>query len=348
MARVERGVEIDDLVELADRTSGEGRIWIRPVQIAAETEARFQPPSFRFFHAGQRVEPRRFRQRQTILALQLLQNRVLELGRHSHAADPLHVGVAADGEQPSMRFANHSPHQGQVGDGLHVLHPVGVVRDPHRPAKDSCLGGGIQFGNLVDLRLPHAGLLVDLAPGRFADLRQPLFVPVGVGFQKRFVLGSHLVNPLGDTGKERQIAADVRLDVERGDFGAEEEGPRVAGDAEADEAGLDDRVDGDDMSPTAADVFQRRHQARMVAGGIAADDKDEVRVLHILQRQRRRAAADGSLQADTARLVAIEAAIVDVVGPVLRPLKYQNVSFGVTVFSLPTIRLVAFSQLIGR
>ena len=54
----------------------------------------------------------------------------------------------------------------------------------------------------------------------------------------------------------------------------------------------------------------------MIARRVAADDEDAVGVIEIFQFNRRRAAAGGGRQADAARLVAVEAAIVDVVRPV--------------------------------
>ena len=51
----------------------------------------------------------------------------------------------------------------------------------------------------------------------------------------------------------------------------------------------------------------------MVAGRIAADDEDQVGLFDIFQHDRRRAAADADGQPDAAGLMAIVAAIVDVV-----------------------------------
>ena len=66
-------------------------------------------------------------------------------------ADALHVRVAADRQQPGVRPADHAAQQRQVGDRLHVLHAVRVVRDAHRPAEDDVLRRGVALGDLVDL-----------------------------------------------------------------------------------------------------------------------------------------------------------------------------------------------------
>ena len=58
---------------------------------------------------------------------------------------------------------------------------------------------------------------------------------------------------------------------------------------------------------------QRPHQPRVIAGRVAADDEHQVGVLQIFELDRRRAAAGDARQPDAARLVAIVAAVVDVV-----------------------------------
>ena len=59
--------------------------------------------------------------------------------------------------------------------------------------------------------------------------------------EKRFVVRAHFDDALGDAGEQRQVAADVRLHVEAGDLGAEEQAADVARHAEADQARFDDR-----------------------------------------------------------------------------------------------------------
>ena len=55
------------------------------------------------------------------------------------------------GISPAAGPADHAAQQGQVGDRLHVLHAVGVMRDAHRPTEDDVLGRGVALGDLVDL-----------------------------------------------------------------------------------------------------------------------------------------------------------------------------------------------------
>src|SRR5688500_13492503 len=105
----------------------------------------------------------------------------------------------------------------------------------------------------------------------------------------------------------------MRLDIERGDLRAEEQAPGTARHSEVYQSRFDHRIDDDHLSAAVADVSQRRHEPRMIAGRVAADDEHQVGMLDIFERHGRRAAADRALEAYAARLVAIVAAIVDVV-----------------------------------
>ena len=97
------------------------------------------------------------------------------------------------------------------------------------------------------------------------------------------------------------------------------------GHAEVDEARFHDRVDDDDLPAAAADLHQRAHQPRMVAGRVAADD----------ETPGRRCSTSSSVtvavpvpsdacQADAAGLVAVVAAVVDVVRAVQPGEKLQQ------------------------
>ena len=86
---------------------------------------------------------------------------------------------------------------------------------------------------------------------------------------------AQLDDPLGDAGQQRQIAADVRLHVQARDLRAEQQAPDVARHAEVDQPRLDDRIDDDHFPAAPPHVHQRRHQPRMIAGRVAADDEDQ-------------------------------------------------------------------------
>src|SRR5688572_18734984 len=95
-----------------------------------------------------------------------------------------------------------------------------------------------------------------------------------------------------DAGKQGEVAADVRLNVQARDLAAEEQTSPVAGHAKTLESKLDDWIDDDHTAAAPANFEQRAHQPGMVAGGVRADQKDEVRAMEIVQRNRCRARAD--------------------------------------------------------
>ena len=105
----------------------------------------------------------------------------------------------------------------------------------------------------------------------------------------------------------------MRLHVCARDLGTEEERPRVARHGEVHRAGLDDRIDRHHLPATTADHHQRPHQPRMVAGGVAAEQEDHVGMFHVVECDGAGTAADHAREADTAGLVAVEAAVVDMV-----------------------------------
>ena len=190
------------------------------------------------------------------------------------------------------------------------------MRDPHRPREDDVLGGGVAGRDGVDRIGADARFTVDVVPigrGQIGLERGPVVAVTG---QKRLVVSVHFDDAFGHAGEQREISADVRLHVQRRDLRPEEQADRIAGDAEVHQPRFDDGIDHDHMSAAAANVLECRHQPRMIAGRVAADDEHQIGVLDVFQHQRRRAGPQHAAQSDAAGLMTVEAAIVDVVGPV--------------------------------
>lgn len=118
---------------------------------------------------------------------------------------------------------------------------------------------------------------------------------------------------LGDTRKESQIAADMRLNILGSDARAEEHAPHIAGYFEIDQARFDNGIDDDDFSTAISQVHERRHEPGVIAGRIAPDEENEIGVFEVFQGERGGACSERTCQSDSTCLVAIEAAIVDVV-----------------------------------
>jgi len=164
--------------------------------------------------------------------------------------------MSTDRQQPRVRSAQHAPQHRQAGDGLDAFYAVGMMRNPHRPGKDDALRLGISVSDGFDLFSPDARLVVDLLPLERLEPVPELGPPFAMLLQEGNVMSAHFDDPLGDPGEQRQIAADVRLHVEAGDRRAEQHAPHVAGDAEVDQAGLDNRIDHDALAASPSQVFQ--------------------------------------------------------------------------------------------
>ena len=105
----------------------------------------------------------------------------------------------------------------------------------------------------------------------------------------------------------------MRLHVGARNLGAEDERPRIARHREIHEPRLDDRVDDHDLAATAADHHERAHHPRVVARRVAADEHDKVGVFHVVELHGAGARAHHARQPHAARLVAVVAAVVDVI-----------------------------------
>ena len=313
---VQRRVEIDQQFELAQRVLRIVGIGIGTVEISAEADSDFQFPALGRLDAGQRVEPRRRGECHAELGLQPVEDGLLQLGGDADRPDPLHVRVTADRQQPGVGTSHHATQQCQVGDRFDALHAVGVMRDSHRPGEDDVFGGGVARRDGVDRIGADTRFAVDVVPVGSDQIgleRRPVVTVTG---QERLVVSVHFDDALGDTGQQCEVSADVRLDVQRRDLRPEEQADRIAGDAEVHQPGFDNGIDHDHMPAAAANVLECRHQPRMIAGRIAADDEHQVGVLDVFQHQRGRAGSQHAAQSDAARLMTVEAAIVDVVRPV--------------------------------
>ena len=123
----------------------------------------------------------------------------------------------------------------------------------------------------------------------------------------------HLQQPLHHAVKQGEVAPHMRLHIGARDLGAEKERPRIARHGEVHGAGLDDRIDRHHLPAATADHHQRPHQPRMVAGGVTAEQEDHVGMFHVVELDGAGAATDHAREPHAAGLVAVEAAVVDMV-----------------------------------
>ena len=289
VAGVRGGAQVGDEVDPAQRPGGVPRVGIRSVEVAAETAGEAHPARVGPLDAAEGVEPRRVGQRDPEPALEPLEDGTLELRHHAHRAHALHVGVTAQGKQPAVGPPEHAAGHGQVGDHLHVRHPVLVMGDPHRPAEDGLLRGPVEVGHPLDRLAIDPGPLGEGLPRQGLEVPAKVVVVVGVLRDERLVHRPALDQGPGDRGQECNVAADVGLDVNVGDLRSEEQAADVRRHLEPHEPDLAKGVDHDDLPAPAAVLDDRPHEPRVVGGGVGADHEQQVAVMDVLEHHRGRA-----------------------------------------------------------
>src|SRR6266542_7024528 len=145
------------------------------------------------------------------------------------------------------------------------------MRDSHRPADDDVAGGRIHLRDAIDRVPVPARARFDVAPRSRLDLAPEVRKRLGALLDERAIFRPALEQSLCDAGEQRDVAADVRLDVQARNAGSKKEAGRIARYAEFDETDLLRRVDDDDVTAAAADLHQAAEQARVVGCGIAAN-----------------------------------------------------------------------------
>ena len=184
--------------------------------------------------------------------------------------------MAPDGKQSTAGATHHPTEEGEVGDRLDVLHPVGVVGDAHRPGEDgvSCLR--VEGTDLGDGGPVYSGQFDDIVPVQGGEV-VPVGLPtLGVGGDEGLVHRSGLDDVLGEPGEEGDVPSDMRLEIMVGDLGAEEEAAGIGGDFEADQPGLFEGVDHHHLASSAFETGEDGHETRMVGGRVGADQEEQV------------------------------------------------------------------------
>ena len=238
----------------------------------------------------------------------------------AHGAIALHIAVAADGAEACALLAEMAAEQCQVD---HLLDEVGgmlVLREPHGPAVDGAGRSGEELGGLA-----HGGA-ADAGAGH--ERLEIVAVEVGAeGLEALGVLvdegavdgarrgGLEVEQLLHEALHEGSVAADADLQVVGGEAGAaDREGPGLFGVGEALEAGLDERVDGDDVGAAARCLLEGGEHAGVVGARVLADDEDGVGLVEVGERDGAFADAHRVAHRPAGGLVAEVGAVGQVVG----------------------------------
>ena len=170
MAAVERGRQVRDQFQIADRPTGKLRIRIASEQVASEADGRIHFPTAAGFDARHRVETTRVGTANTETLLEPRQDCLFEGRCHTDRSHPLHVAVPADRQKAGMGPPDHPAQESQVGNHLHVLDAVQMVRDAHRPSDHHVGGRHVHLGHARDRLAGNPGAGFDISPGSGFDV----------------------------------------------------------------------------------------------------------------------------------------------------------------------------------
>ena len=108
----------------------------------------------------------------------------------------------------------------------------------------------------------------------------------------------------------------MRLDVVAGDLRTKQQAACVRRHGKVDQTRFAHGVDHHDVAAAPPQQHQLPHKARVVRGGVAADEEYGITLGKIVEDNRRRARAERAADSDPACLMTVVAAVVDVVGAV--------------------------------
>ena len=154
-----------------------------------------------------------------------------------------------------MRFPHHASRKRKVGNGLYVRDPVCMVRNSHRPRENRIFGAEVDFRNLLDLSLGHTRFLDQIVPRMCLEGCFPCVDILTVGVQKVSVFAPQFQNPFCDSGQQRQVTSDIRLDIRARDFRPPQQAAWIAWDAKIDQTQFNRRIDDDHLTTTTANRF---------------------------------------------------------------------------------------------
>ncbi len=204
-----------------------------------------------------------------------------------------------------------------------------MLGQAHAVADDHPLGPGIDVGERLDVGAGQAGALLDAVPGRGPQVGRQRFeavrVPGDEGAIEQARSARRQVRRIGfeqglhDALEHRHIAADLRLEVGRGDRhrATGQHLRRLLRRSEAFQPALGQRVEHHDRHPAQRHLAQGAQHARMVGAGVVADAEHGISLLEVVERYGALAHADRGRQADAGGFVAQVRAVGEVVAAVL-------------------------------
>ena len=238
-----------------------------------------------------------------------------QLVRHRpHLRSALHARMATDGHEARAGPAHHSPGQGQVDDGPHVVHPVLVHGDAHRPDEYGRAGVSVQPGELQHLLAGGARRPLQLLPGLGAHRVHDLLPAAGVGSDEVLVRPALFDEVPQHAVEEADVPSDLDLEESIGHSRAQQRRVQGRGYPVSLHARLAERVHHRYLGAPLLGQVDVLHGHGLVVGYIATDEHQQVALQPVAVAARGSCVAQGLLEGDGAGCVADTGRVIDVVG----------------------------------
>ena len=224
MRAVQLGRDVDREIELAHGRKAHLRVRHRHRQVAAHADDSL---GFSFADGFDRLDgavavlARRLEAESLLQVIE--QFGVGDLG-DADGAIALHVGMAAQRADAGAFAADLAAHQHEIGELLHDLRAVPVLRQAHAVAEDDVLGGGVDLSRAFDLAPRQTRAALDLLPLRCLDVAHQSLVAGGVIGNEgavddlAAVLAVQRQQRLHQSLHHRRVAADAHLVVDGRDL----------------------------------------------------------------------------------------------------------------------------------
>src|SRR5215207_1760597 len=124
--------------------------------------------------------------------------------------------MATNRHETTAGTANHVPKQCEVADGLDIVDAMGMVRNSHSPTEDNVFRSSITISDFVNVIYRQSAFRRNFVPRYAVEPRFQFRPPSAMIVEKLLIVRTDLNDALRDTGEHRQVAADVGLDVKRG------------------------------------------------------------------------------------------------------------------------------------
>ena len=155
--------------------------------------------------------------------------------------------MPANRQQPRVLFPNHSTQQRHIHNPLHILYPMLVMGDSHRPTKHRVLRLRINLRRLFDVCAAHSTRRFNLLPRQPLHLLPHLLKILRVLGDITLIHHIALQNRFGNPAQHRNIPPNHRLQIERRHLRPKQHAAHIRWHLEIHQPRLAHRIDHNDL-----------------------------------------------------------------------------------------------------